>query len=204
MFADTRKRKLSNGDEYLEEGEFKGFSFQYDEKDKHVASENGHNRAIVGMSNRYARDEDRGGTLPCLDRFPDLRTLEVYKNRYVLTLPDSLAQLPSLHSLRIVRCSRIAELPSAIGGLAKLQEVRRMRLFSGALLTLSCDSRWFSHPLARYPVAARFDGHLRIGRIARLHWRARQVRCHLLTAVAPQVPPPSLSLSYNHTNNIPA
>jgi hypothetical protein len=125
MFTDTRKRKLSNGEDYLEEGEFKGFSFQYDEKEGPLASENGGNRSIVGLSNRYARDEDRGSSLPALDRFPDLRTLEVYKNRYVSTLPDSLAQLPKLRSLSIVRCSRIVELPAAVGSLTKLQQVRR-------------------------------------------------------------------------------
>jgi hypothetical protein len=128
MFTDTRKRKLSNGDDYLEEGEFKGFSFQYEVKEGTVASENGHIRAIVGLSNRYARDEDRGGTLPSLDRFQALRTLEVYKNRYVSTLPESLAQLPNLRSLSIVRCSRIVELPPALGTLTNLQQVRRTRI----------------------------------------------------------------------------
>jgi hypothetical protein len=125
MFTDTRKRKLSNGEDYLEEGEFKGFSFQYDEKKGPLDSDNSGNRAIVGLSNRYSRDEDRGGTLPALDRFPDLKTLEVHKNRYVSTLPKSLAQLPNLRSLSIVRCSRIVELPPAIGSLTKLQQVRQ-------------------------------------------------------------------------------
>jgi hypothetical protein len=131
MIAETaRKRKLSNGSELVREAEFKGFSFHFDDEQtngpEHRQDAVGQKpRVVIGLSNRYSRDADRAPSLPSLDRFrQDLRTLEVYKNRYLINLPDSLVELRELQSLRVTRCSRLVALPNAMGSLGNLQVVR--------------------------------------------------------------------------------
>jgi len=103
---------------------------------------------FVGLSSRYCCDVDRwrdedetiattttttssgdaGTAMPSLKDYPYLRTLDLYNQRYITLLNESLTTIPSLaahlETLSLNRCSRLAALPASIGRLRNLKVVR--------------------------------------------------------------------------------
>lgn len=81
--------------------------------------------AVVGLSSRHARDAAKaGGAWPSMEQFPELERLEIYKNRYLTSVPETLGALAHLQVLRVVRCPGIRQFPEALGRLGSLLEVR--------------------------------------------------------------------------------
>jgi len=57
--------------------------------------------------------------------FPDLRTLDLHKNRYITTLHSSVTILRQLKILDLAQCSRLQALPENIGDLSNLEVVSK-------------------------------------------------------------------------------
>ena len=80
---------------------------------------------VISLSSRQCRDVDRWETtMPSLNEHAkDLQVLDLYKNRYIRQLDDSVVDLVALKSLLLVGCSRLQKLPDSIGRLQQLEEV---------------------------------------------------------------------------------
>eukprot|EP00977_Amphora_coffeiformis_P003746 scaffold742_cov165-Amphora_coffeaeformis.AAC.22 len=104
MSAPTRKRKI--GDDA-----FSGVQFEYEGES-----------IILAISSKNTPDTQRWrGTMPSVAAFPDLRTLDLHKNRYITFLHSSLTTLNQLTILDLTQCSRLQALPEDIGALSSLE-----------------------------------------------------------------------------------
>jgi len=111
-----RKRKISDREEVVEEGDFKGLCLCNDPA----------TGAVVALSSRYAADEDRWetGMMPSLHPYSStLEALDLSKNRYITEVHQSVTALPKLTSLSLTACTSLEALPSSIGRLNGLKEV---------------------------------------------------------------------------------
>jgi len=107
MSSPTQQRKI--GDDA-----FIGVQFEYD------------GECIVIISSKSTKDSVRWrGTTPSMADFPDLRTLDLHKNRYITTLHSSVTILRQLKILDLAQCSRLQALPENIGDLSNLEVVSK-------------------------------------------------------------------------------
>ena len=109
-----QKRKISDREEVVEEGQWKGAILTLDPS----------GGTIVGISTRSALDVDRWESMPSLADFSSLQRLDLYKNRYIETVDETVVELKELLELSATRCSKLKSLPQSIGRLASLQVVR--------------------------------------------------------------------------------
>lgn len=77
----------------------------------------------ITLSCRSRRDCDRWTVMPSLSKYPSLTTLDLFKDRYLVDLDDSIGQLVHLRRLSLVRCERLVRVPETIGQLHNLQEL---------------------------------------------------------------------------------
>ena len=96
----------------VEGGVLKGMKY---EKDKEKGA------VFLSLSSEFCRDVDRWREMPSLEEYPSLKKLELYKNRYIQKLHDSVCILTDLEVLSLVRCEKIHSLPMQIGNLKNLQ-----------------------------------------------------------------------------------
>lgn len=82
--------------------------------------------AVVSLSTRDCLDSDRWHTMPSLDAFATIQTLDLYKNRYITSIEPIMA-LSQLKSLSLTRCSALRTLPEEIGKLQHLEVVSTVR-----------------------------------------------------------------------------
>lgn len=81
------------------------------------------NGAFLSLSSENTRDADRWRTMPSLEEYQSLKKLDLYKNRYMKELHDSVCGLTHLEVLSLVRCEKLTCLPENIGNLKNLQEL---------------------------------------------------------------------------------
>ena len=113
----VRKRKVSDREEVVEEGDLRGVVLEVEPS----------TNIVISLSSRATSDANRWETMPSLEPYPSLQKLDLYKNRYITVLDDSVTQLQNLRSISLVGCKRLKALPSSIGQLQSLEEVRTMR-----------------------------------------------------------------------------
>jgi hypothetical protein len=77
----------------------------------------------ITLSCRNRRDCDRWTVMPSLSKYPSLTTLDLFKDRYLMDLDDSIGQLANLRRLCLVRCKRLVRLPETIGQLHNLLQL---------------------------------------------------------------------------------
>ena len=94
----------------VEGGELKGM--KYDDKG-----------VFHSLSSEDTRDVDRWRVMPSLEEHSSLKKLDLYKNRYIKKLHDSVCHLTDLKVLSLVRCEKLNSLPGQIGNLTNLQEL---------------------------------------------------------------------------------
>ena len=75
------------------------------------------------LSSESTRDVDRWRTMPSLEEYLSVKKLDLYKNRYITHLNDSVCNLTHLEVLSMVRCEKLLCLPEQIGNLKNLQEI---------------------------------------------------------------------------------
>ena len=110
MSSPNRKRKI--GDDA-----FSGVDFEYE------------GESIVAITSKNTQDALRWrGTMPSVADFTELRTLDLHKNRYVISLHPSVTTLKQLKVLDLTQCSRLQALPDDIGALSSLEVVSKHRL----------------------------------------------------------------------------
>lgn len=80
----------------------------------------------VSLSSRSCQDIYRWEEMPALENYPGLKKIELYKQRYITTVHESLTNLTELECLALVRCSSLLSVPAQIGRLQKLVEVSRL------------------------------------------------------------------------------
>ena len=83
----------------------------------------GEDRAFVSLTSESTRDIDRWRTMPSLEEYTSLKKLDLFKNRYMKELHDSVCGLTNLEVLSLVRCEKLLSLPAQIGNLKNLQEI---------------------------------------------------------------------------------
>jgi hypothetical protein len=98
----------------LEDGVMKGMNIIVDQTTGEV----------ISLSTRNCRDSERWRTMPSLDAFPALKSLDLDSSRYLVQLSDSVGTLHNLQRLVVTRCDQLERLPSSLGRLENLQEVR--------------------------------------------------------------------------------
>jgi hypothetical protein len=97
-----------------EDGDFKGVKIIVDSESKNV----------VSLSTKRCRDTERwNGSMPSLEAFPALETLDLENCRYLVTLHDSIGSLRHMRLLNLSRCDGLSQLPESIGDAENLQEV---------------------------------------------------------------------------------
>lgn len=87
---------------------------------KGIKNESG---AFLTLSSECTKDIDRWRTMPSFEEYTSLKKLDLYKNRYIKELHDSVCGLTSLEVLSLVRCEKLLSLPANIGNLKNLQEI---------------------------------------------------------------------------------
>lgn len=113
----TAGRSSNQGDDWIlvEEGAMKGMNIVVDQTTNEVAS----------LSTRNCRDVDRWkSSMPSLEEFPALETLDLDNCRYLNELHESVGSLRMLRRLLVTRCDRLERLPESLNSLENLQEVR--------------------------------------------------------------------------------
>ena len=93
----------------VENGELKGM--KYDEA------------SFLSLSSENTREVDRWRVMPSLEKYPLLKKLDLYKQRHIQHLHDSVCDLIHLQVLSLVRCEKLDRLPENIGKLTNLQEL---------------------------------------------------------------------------------
>ena len=112
----AKRRKISDRDEIVEEGDLKGVTLTSDGSGK-----------VVALSTKSCLDSERWEEMPSLSGLESLQRLDLYMNRYITSLnEESLSTLKELRVLHLTRCSRLQALPDSTGQLRNLQEVRSM------------------------------------------------------------------------------
>lgn len=101
-----------------DEGELKGVKIGIDRL----------NGEIVALSTRHCRDENRWTSMPSLEKYPELKELDLHKMRYIQKVHPSLCALKNLDTLVLTRCERLTSLPEDFGGLLNLRQVRKTKL----------------------------------------------------------------------------
>ena len=80
-------------------------------------------KGVNSLSSHNTRDVDRWLEMPSLEECASLKKLDLYKNRYIKNLHESVCQLSNLEVLSLVRCEKLIGLPEQIGNLRNLQEL---------------------------------------------------------------------------------
>lgn len=79
---------------------------------------------VHSLSSQDTRDVDRWLIMPSLAGYSSsLKKLDLYKNRYMKELHESVCDLSNLEFLSLVRCERLSTLPDRIGNLQNLREL---------------------------------------------------------------------------------
>jgi Leucine-rich repeat (LRR) protein len=80
---------------------------------------------VHSLSSHDTCDADRWTVMPSLEdqTYESLKHLDLYKNRYLRTLHESVCDLSQLEVLSLVRCERLTTLPDRIGELRNLREL---------------------------------------------------------------------------------
>mmetsp|Transcript_23788 Transcript_23788/g.33259 ORF Transcript_23788/g.33259 Transcript_23788/m.33259 type:complete len:177 (+) Transcript_23788:92-622(+) len=116
-----------------------------------VDSESGN---VITLTTSHCRDDDRWETMPTLESYSQLETLDLTKNRYIKELDSSITTLTNLRSLILKQCESLKSLPTDIGLLQQLQEVRKGKFIRCSILQmhsifeplcLFVDSEFFKH-----------------------------------------------------------
>ena len=79
--------------------------------------------AFLTLSSETTRDVDRWRVMPSLEQYSLLKKLDLYKQRYIKCLHDSVCDLTHLQVLSLVRCEKLTCLPDRIGRLKNLEEL---------------------------------------------------------------------------------
>lgn len=81
---------------------------------------------VHSLSSQDTRDVDRWLVMPSLEGHSSLKKLDLYKNRYIRELHESVCNLSNLEFLSLARCERLTALPDRIGNLQNLRELDLM------------------------------------------------------------------------------